>query len=185
MNSHNFKIGFQQFANRCPESLKPGRESFEWYIQECKRLDCHSLSMMMVERIPEEEKYDGGFLEYADMGYVREMAALAKEADIHYVLYCGVLFSLAGLEHPITGKSEMKTADQVHRYMDKMLEICEIFGINTLGGGYGRMPVRFSRFSKDAKCEDVRKFIIANLKGHWTFSLSSNHLRQDSKHREC
>lgn len=163
-NSHNFKIGFQQFANRCPESLKPGRESFEWYIEECKRLDCHALSMMMVEKIPEEEKYDGGFLEYGDMGYVREMAALAKEADIHYVLYCGVLFSLAGLEHPVTGREEMQSPEQVHRYMDKLLEICELFGIDTLGGGYGRMPVRFSRFSREASCSEVKKFIIANLK---------------------
>ena len=36
--------------------------------------------MMPVEKIPEGEKYDGGYLEFADMGYVREMAALAKEA---------------------------------------------------------------------------------------------------------
>ena len=38
-NSFNFKVGFQQFANRCPESLKPGRESFEWYINECRRMN--------------------------------------------------------------------------------------------------------------------------------------------------
>ena len=30
--------------------------------------------MMPVEKIPEGEKYDGGYLEFADMGYVREMA---------------------------------------------------------------------------------------------------------------
>lgn len=51
-------------------------------------MNAHSLSMMPVEKIPEGEKYDGGYLEFADMGYVREMAALAKEADVHYVCYC-------------------------------------------------------------------------------------------------
>ena len=66
-NSFNFKVGFQQFANRCPESLKPGRESFEWYINECRRMNAHSLSMMPVEKIPEGEKYDGGYLEFADI----------------------------------------------------------------------------------------------------------------------
>ena len=54
-NSFEFKVGFQQFANRCPESLKPGRESFVWYIEECKRMGAHSLSMMPVARIPESE----------------------------------------------------------------------------------------------------------------------------------
>ncbi len=37
-------------------------------------MNAHSLSMMPVEKIPEGEKYDGGYLEFADMGYVREMA---------------------------------------------------------------------------------------------------------------
>ena len=67
-NSFNFKVGFQQFANRCPESLKPGRDSFIWYIEECKRMGAHSLSMMPVPRIPEDEKYDGGYLAFEDMG---------------------------------------------------------------------------------------------------------------------
>ena len=106
-NSFNFKVGFQQFANRCPESLKPGRESFEWYINECRRMNAHSLSMMPVEKIPEGEKYDGGYLEFADMGYVREMAALAKEADVHYVCYCIPMMSLSGADHPVNGPSAM------------------------------------------------------------------------------
>ena len=42
------------------------------------------------------------------MGYVREMAALAKEADVHFVVYCIPLMSLAGLKHPVTGQVGME-----------------------------------------------------------------------------
>lgn len=162
-NSFNFKVGFQQFANRCPESLKPGRESFEWYINECRRMNAHSLSMMPVEKIPEGEKYDGGYLEFADMGYVREMAALAKEADVHYVCYCIPMMSLSGADHPVNGPSAM-SVEAAHRYLDKIIEICDIFGINTLGGGYGRLETKYSRYNKAVSFDEVKKFVVGNLK---------------------
>jgi len=162
-NSFNFKVGFQQFANRCPESLVPGRESFLWYIEECKRLNAHSLSMMPVAKIPESEKYDGGYLEFYDMGYVREMAAAAKEADVHYVIYCIPAMSLSGLPHPVTGPMSMEPA-AARAYLDKIIELCDIFGCNTLGGGYGRLEVKYSRYNKDIKFDDVKRFVVANMK---------------------
>lgn len=162
-NSFNFKIGFQQFANRCPETLKPGRESFVWYIEECKRMNAHALSMMPVEKIPEGEKYDAGYLAYEDMGYVREMAAMSREADIHYVVYCIPMLSLAGLDHPVNGPSPLSSSD-AHKYLDKIIEICDIFGADTLGGGYGKLETKYSRYNKNVKYEDVKKFVVANLK---------------------
>lgn len=136
-NSKNFRVGFQQFANRCPETLKPGRESFVWYLEECKRMGAHSLSMMPVAKIPEGEKYDAGYLAFEDMGHVREMAALAKEADVHFVVYCIPMMSLAGLTHPVKGPGMESAA--ARKYLDKILEICDIFGADTLGGGYGAL----------------------------------------------
>lgn len=162
-NSRNFKVGFQQFANRCPESLKPGRESFVWYLEECKRMDAHSMSMMPVAKIPETEKYDAGYLAFEDMGYVREMAAMAKEADVHFVVYCIPLMSLAGLNHPVTGAPAMDAA-AARKYLDKIIEICDIFGADTLGGGYGKLETKFSRYNKSVKYDDVKKFVTANLK---------------------
>ena len=161
-NSRNFKIGWQQFANRCPETLKPGRESFEWYIEESKRMNTNALSMMPVAKIPEAEKYDAGYLAFEDMGYVREMAALAKEADVHYVVYAIPVMSLSGLPHPINGPGMDPAA--ARKYLDKIIEICDIFGADTLGGGYGKMEVKFSRYNKDVKYEDVKRFVVANLK---------------------
>ena len=162
-NSFEFKVGFQQFANRCPESLKPGRESFVWYIEECKRMGAHSLSMMPVARIPESEKYDAGYLEFSDMGYVREMAALAKEADVHFVVYCIPLMSLAGLKHPVTGQVGMEPA-AARKYLDKIIEICDIFGADTLGGGYGKLEVKYSRYNRAVSYDTVKAFVKANLK---------------------
>ena len=161
-NSRNFKIGWQQFANRCPETLKPGRDSFEWYIEESKRMNTNALSMMPVAKIPEAEKYDAGYLAFEDMGYVREMAALAKEADVHYVVYAIPVMSLSGLPHPINGPGMDPAA--ARKYLDKIIEICDIFGADTLGGGYGKMEVKFSRYNKDVKYEDVKRFVVANLK---------------------
>lgn len=166
-NSNNFKVGFQQFANRCPESLRPGRESFIWYIEECKRIGAHSLSLFPVPQISPSEKYDAGFLDFSDMGYVREMAAMSKEADIHYVMYCIPAMSLAGLPHPVTGEMGMEKA-AARKYLDKTLELIEIFGADTLGCGYGKLEVKYSRYNKDVRYEDVNKFVVANLKelGH-------------------
>lgn len=162
-NSFNFKIGFQQFANRCPETLAPGRDSFLWYIGECRRMDAHALSMLPVPGIPVGEKYDAGFLAFEDMGYVREMAAIAKEADVHYVVYCVPCMSLAGLPHPVTGEKAMEPAE-ARRYLDKIIEICGIFGANTLSGGYGKLETRYSRYNKKLRYDEVKKFVCANLR---------------------
>lgn len=161
-NSRNFQVGFQQFANRCPETLKPGRESFVWYLEECRRMNAHSLSMMPVAKIPEGEKYDAGYLAFEDMGYVREMASLAKEAGVHFVVYCIPLMSLAGLPHPVKGPG--MDAAAARRYLDKIIEICDIFGADTLGGGYGALETKFSRYNKDVPYAEVKKFAAANLK---------------------
>ena len=126
-------------------------------------MNAHSLSMMPVEKIPEGEKYDGGYLEFADMGYVREMAALAKEADVHYVCYCIPMMSLSGADHPVNGPSAM-SVEAAHRYLDKIIEICDIFGINTLGGGYGRLETKYSRYNKAVSFDEVKKFVVGNLK---------------------
>ena len=67
--------------------------------------------------------------------------ALAKEADVHYVVYCIPGMSLAGLPHPATGEMGMPPAE-ARKYLDKIIEICEIFGADTLGGGYGKLEVK-------------------------------------------
>ena len=161
-NSHNFRVGFQQFANRCPETTKPGRDSFLWYLEESRRLGTHALSMMLVDRIPDEEKYDAGFLEISDMGYVREMAACAKEADVDYVCYCAGLHSLSGLPHPVFGPQKMTVA-QAHRSVERMLEVCEIFGIKTLGGGYGRLNFKTGRYNSKVPYAVFKEYMAANL----------------------
>lgn len=46
------------------------------------------------------------------------------------------MMSLSGADHPVNGPSAM-SVEAAHRYLDKIIEICDIFGINTLGGGYG------------------------------------------------
>ena len=163
MGKYNFKIGFQQFACHCPEDTKLGRDSFLWYIEESKRLKTNALSMMPVPKFPDYAVEDPGYLPFDDMGYVREMAAAAKENDIHYVVYCLPMLSLAGLKHPATGEMRMTPAE-ARAYLDKTIEICELFGANTLGGGYGKLETKFGRYNKDVKFDDVKSFVVANLK---------------------
>ena len=162
-NSYHFRIGFQQFANHCPEDTPLGRDSFLWYIEESKRLHTNALSMMPVPEFPKHAVEDPGYLDYSDMGFVREMAAAAKEADIHYVVYCLPMLSLAGLKHPVTGKLRMDVHEARVR-LDKTLEICEIFGADTLGGGYGKLETAYSRYNKAVPFETVKSFVVANLK---------------------
>lgn len=97
------------------------------------------------------------------MGYVREMAALAKEADVHFVVYCIPLMSLAGLKHPVTGQVGMEPA-AARKYLDKIIEICDIFGADTLGGGYGKLEVKYSRYNRAVSYDTVKAFVKANLK---------------------
>ena len=60
-NSYHFRIGFQQFANHCPEDTPLGRDSFLWYIEESKRLHTNALSMMPVPEFPKHGSKRGGY----------------------------------------------------------------------------------------------------------------------------
>ena len=56
------------------------------------------------------------------------------------------------------------SVEAAHRYLDKIIEICDIFGINTLGGGYGRLETKYSRYNKAVSFDEVKKFVVGNLK---------------------
>ena len=71
--------------------------------------------------------------------------------------------SLSGADHPVNGPSAM-SVEAAHRYLDKIIEICDIFGINTLGGGYGRLETKYSRYNKAVSFDEVKKFVVGNLK---------------------
>lgn len=170
--SRKFYIGFQQFALLPPEGTPIGRPSFEWFVNECKRIDAHALAMMPVNGLPDSE-YDFGYVDYSDMGQVREMAAMAREADIRYTLYVRSIWSLAGMNHPLTGDAPMDKAEAV-RNVEKCMEIAELFSSDTFAGGYGKLEIDYGRYSKKASYDEVKKYVVANLKALGKILQGSN-----------
>ena len=162
-NSHNFRVGFQQFANRCPETTKPGRDAFLWYMEESRRLNTHALSMGPIKRIPDGERLDSGFMPYEDMGYVREMAAVAKEYDVDFICHTQATICLSGKLHPAYGPNTMTSA-QAHEVFEKTIEVCEAFNIKTISVGYGRLNFKTSRYNPKAPFAKVKEYMVANLR---------------------
>lgn len=162
-NSFEFKVGFQQFANRCPESLKPGRESFVWYIEECKRMGAHSLSHDARSQDTGVGKIRRGIPGVLGYGL---RAGDGRPCKGGGRTLCSVLhpaYEPAGLKHPVTGQVGMEPA-AARKYLDKIIEICDIFGADTLGGGYGKLEVKYSRYNRAVSYDTVKAFVKANLK---------------------
>ena len=160
-NSRNFIVGYQQFAMLPPDGVT-GLAAYQWMLENCKQLGAHAVSLAPVLQEPED--WDVAALDVRDAGKLREMSAMAKEADVHFIMNIRSAMSLAGKNHPATGAAPQFDLASARLLAEKAVEAAEIFGVDTFGCAYGRLQTQLTRYNKNAPFDQVKEFVKANLK---------------------
>lgn len=159
-NSHHFIVGYQQFAMLPPDGVT-GMDAYRWMLENCKQIGAHAVTLAPVLETPED--WDVAAVDVRDKGRLQEMAAMAKEADVHFIMTLRAAMSLSGKEHPLSGAVAQVDPAYARRWAEKAVEAAEIFGVDTFGCSYGRLQTQLTRYNKAVPYQQVKEFVKGNL----------------------
>lgn len=152
-NQNGFRVGFQPFMLMPPQDVAAPMDKYKWTLDECRRLGAKAISFMPYF-IPEG----------ASLDTFKEMAAMAKEADVSMIIYPFTMWGVAGLPRLAAGQTDAPNAAEARAGVEKMMGLAGIFGSDIFCMGYGQLNVATSRYNKQFPLSEQRKFIVANLK---------------------